>query len=346
MAPKFPTRPNSSNTAEIGINCAATIFNDSFGWIFRRIHQEHDFGVDAYIDYVSERNAVTGRAIAVQIKTGASYLSQKGNFHWYKDTKEHLNYFLNLQVPLLLIICDPATRICYWAALEKEKIDFQESGWRYPIPKSQVLDIGSLKSIEGLFAEAKDHVSEFETEHQMLGDIGDGYFIHYSIPRSAIESQDVTQLKKFIERISNSERLALSVQGKIYLATYGYEADSREVYEIDAIRKWALRARAEIRSWYLFAKTQDWMPSTLLWIAASTCHIHSSKFKFQKNRRPGYQLKGNPEELLNFLQECYIGLNADSDKWGWSTQYNYKVSKAIHNEIFPKLPFPPIERTE
>jgi hypothetical protein len=343
MAPKFPTRANSSNTAEVGINCASTIFNDTFGWIFRRTHQEHDFGVDAYIDYVSRSNAVTGRTIAAQIKTGASYLSTRGSMHWYKDTKEHLNYFLNLQIPVILIVCDPATRICYWAALEKDKVDFQDNGWRYPIPKMQTLDLKNFESIEHLFEEARDHVSEFEVEHQMLGDIGDDYFIHYSVPRSAIESQDVTQLKKFIDRISNSERLALSVQGKIYLATYGYETDPREVHEIDEVRKWARQARTEIKSWYLFAKTKDWMPSTLLWIATCTCHIFSSKLKLRRDGRASYQLTGKPEELMNFRKECFIGLNVDSDKWGWPMKYNYDVSKAIHHDLFPKVPFPPFK---
>ncbi|MFE8645428.1 DUF4365 domain-containing protein, partial [Sphingomonas sp. NCPPB 2930] len=342
MVKKFPTRPSSSTTADIGINCVATIFNDIFGWIFRRTHQEHDFGVDAYVDYVSKRNAVTGRTIAAQIKTGASYLSNKGSMHWYKDTKEHLNYFLNLQMPVLLIICDPNTKICFWAALEKDKVDFQESGWRYPIPKTQILDLQNFESIELLFGEAEDHVSKFEVEQQLLGKIGGEYFIHYSIPRSAIENRDTTQLKRFMSRISNSERLAKSIQGRIYLATYGYENDSREVNEIAEIREWAHQARNDIKSWYLFARTEKWVPSTLIWIAACTCEIISSKFEISNNGRAGYQLASTTQDLVNFKKECYDGLNIDSEKWGWPIKYSYDVSKAIHLEIFPSIPYPPL----
>jgi len=344
MAQQFPTRSKSSNTADIGINVASTIFNDDFGWIFRRTHQEHDFGVDAYVDHVTQDNAVTGRTIAAQLKTGVSYLAASGEYHWYKDTKEHLNYFLNLQMPVLLVICDPGSRVCYWAVLDKDKIDYQENGWRFPIPKQQVLGLDSKATIEALFGLPEDHVSEFEAEHEMLSDIGEDYFIHYSVPRFAIEQGDISQLKKFVDRLANSERLALAVQGKIYLATQGYEFDSREVYRIEEVRAWAKKARANIDSWYLFAKAKKWMPSTLLWIATCTCGITSAKFKVGPKGRPGYHIQGDPDEYLAFRKQCFQGLNQDTEKWGWSLEYNYKVSKAIHLDLFPQIPFPKLKK--
>ena len=90
MTEKFPKRPSTDKTAEIGINVVSTIFNDHFGWVFRRTHQEHDFGVDAFIDYVTDTGNVTGKFIAAQIKTGKSYLSSTGNMHWYKDNAINL----------------------------------------------------------------------------------------------------------------------------------------------------------------------------------------------------------------------------------------------------------------
>ena len=73
MNTAFPKRRKTDVTAEIGVNLVSTIVNDDFGWVFRRTHQEHDFGVDGYIDYVDSNGGVTGQFIAVQIKTGNSY---------------------------------------------------------------------------------------------------------------------------------------------------------------------------------------------------------------------------------------------------------------------------------
>lgn len=343
MAGRFPTRKGTGKTAEIGINVASTVFNDYFGWIFRRTHQEHDFGVDGYIDHVAEGGSVTGRSIACQIKTGASYLSASGNVHWYKDSTEHLNYFLNLPTPLILIICDPDARECYWAVLEKENVDFQEKGWRHPIPKNQVLNKKNIKEIEKLFGEAKDHVSDFEEDCRMLNAIGKDTFIQYSIPRSDIIKQDTSKLKSFITRISRNEKLALAVQGQLYICTYGYEQDAREVHQIKEIRCWAAKARDDINSWYLCANTDNWMPSTLIWMAACTCSIKSKPARLA-NGRKGHKIVGNTQDMLTFMDECFSGLNEATDKWGWSNQYNYNVSKMIHDELFPGMPFPELER--
>lgn len=333
MTENFPKRPNTGRTAEIGINVVSTIFNDDYGWVFRRTHQEHDFGVDGYVDYVSAAGSVTGQFIAVQIKTGKSYLTSSGQMHWYKDSKEHLNYFLNLPTPLLLIICDPDSKECYWSLLEKEKVDFNETGWRHPIPKEKKLDKISMEEIQALFGTIENHVSEFEQDQEMLSNIDEDSFIQYSIPRKDIESQNILSLKKFIARITRNEKLTLAVQGKLYIATYGYEDDPREVFQIPEIRRWALVARKEIKEWYLCAGEEQY--STLMWITTCTCAANVKKLK----RRGGRILvQTNPHKAVTFLRECFEGLNIATDKWGWSTKYNYGISKKIQKEILPHIP--------
>ena len=278
MSDKFPKRPTTNITAEIGINLVSTIFNDHFGWIFRRTHQEHDFGIDAYIDYVTPDGRVTGQFIAVQIKTGKSYISKNGSMHWYKDTQEHLNYFLNLPTPVILIICDPETRECYWASLDKDEVDFKDEDWRYPIQKSQRLCIESLDEIRSLFGNIEDHTSDFEQDINLLKAINDDSFIQYSVPKEDIEKLDLDNLKTFIKRITRNEKLTLAVQGKLYISTYGYEQDPREVHQIKEVRCWAEKARTEIKEWYLCANNKPKL-STLLWVAACTCAKQSRPIK-------------------------------------------------------------------
>jgi Domain of unknown function (DUF4365) len=243
MTEYFPKRLKTDITAETGINIVSTIINDYLGWVFRRTHQEHDFGIDAYVDYVTEDGRVTGKFIAVQVKTGKSYLTTNGQMHWYRDTKEHLNYFLNLPIPVVLIICDSDKRECYWAVLEKEHVDFRESGWRYPIPKSRKLCKESIGELSKLFGNIEDHVTDFEQDLNLLKLISETSFIQYNVPREDIEKRNLNNLKSFLDRITRSEKLTLAVQGKLYVATYGYENDSREVHQIREVRRWATKAR-------------------------------------------------------------------------------------------------------
>jgi hypothetical protein len=97
----FPKFVRQRQTGEVGINAVSSIVNDKFKWIFRRVNAEHDFGVDGYIDVVTDDGNVTGQSVAVQIKAGASFFRTKTaiGFVFYGETK-HLNYYLNLRVPI------------------------------------------------------------------------------------------------------------------------------------------------------------------------------------------------------------------------------------------------------
>ncbi len=338
---KLPKRLKTDITAEIGVNIVSTIFNDQFGWVFRRTHQEHDFGVDGYIDYVTPTGDVTGQFIAVQIKTGKSYLSNKGSHYWYKDTKEHLNYFLNLPTPVLLIICDPEKGICYWGKLDKNIIDFSDNGWKQPIPKEQILNVNHLGEITNLFGIIEDHVSEFEQDQSFLQSIEEDSFIQYSIPKDDIKKGNVKNLKSFLERITRNEKLTLAVQGKLYIASYGYENDTREVHQIKEIRKWAEKARKEIIVWYLCATNESRL-STLIWIAACTSGVKSN-LEVAPDGRKVWEVENDIVKLIEFVQECFHGLNEASEKWGWSEKYNYEISKKIHQELVPTVPFPSLK---
>ena len=338
MNTAFPKRRKTDVTAEIGVNLVSTIVNDDFGWVFRRTHQEHDFGVDGYIDYVDSNGGVTGQFIAVQIKTGNSYLSKSGSVHWYMDTKEHLNYFLNLPTPIVLIICDPSSKKCYWAVLKKEEVEFKGNSWRFPIPKSETLNKNSIEKFKRLFGDSIDHLAEFKEDQELLNLATSSSFIQYRVPRDDIESNNITNLQSFLSRITRNEKLTLEVQGKLYIGTYGYEGDSREVFQIKDVRKWAKKAREKINCWYLCASGGQ-IPPTLPWMAACTTNVNA-ELMVKPSGRSGYQIQYTAKELLDFMNECFDGLNKASDKWGWSTRLNYDISKLIHKELFPDMPFP------
>jgi len=338
MSETFPKRKITGKIAEVGINVASTIFNDHFGWIFRRTHQEHDFGIDGYVDYVSDEGNVTGQSIAVQIKTGKSYLSATGSMHWYKDSIGHLNYFLNLPTPIILIICDPDIRACYWAVLDKGKVDYDENGWRHPIPKLQILDHAQKNIIQNFFGETTNHIADFQEDQRLLKSITEDTFIQYSVPRRDIIELNTTNLRSFIDRLIRNEKLSLAIQGKLYISTYGYEFDKREVHEIKEIRRWAKKARKTINEWYLCSGNEKRF-STILWMATCTCGTKTvpSPSAAAKGR---VLVESNPEELITFMQECFAGLNEACDKWGWSHDMNYRISQQIHEELFSEIPFP------
>ena len=73
----YPSYTKSAQQGESGVNLIAQIVNDHFGWIFKRNHQEYDFGIDGQIEVITSTGAVTGQMVAVQIKYGTSFFKEK-----------------------------------------------------------------------------------------------------------------------------------------------------------------------------------------------------------------------------------------------------------------------------
>lgn len=338
MSSAFPKRRATDNTAEIGVNALSTVINDDFGWIFRRTHEEHDFGIDGYIDHVTSDGSVTGKVIAVQIKTGKSYLSAKGINHWYSDSKAHLNYYLNSPMPVLIVICDPRSRECYWALLDRSKVELQDHSWRHPVPKSQKLCRTQMGKIEPIFGEVEDHVFEHEQDMKLVRLASEGSLFQYSIPRSDIEDKNISNLRAFLNRLTRTEQLVLSVDGKLCISVAGYENDERELFEIREVRRWAKKARKKISEWYLCTNEHPRL-STLKWIALCTCK-NTYEWKTKPDGSLGYLIMFDSEELSEFVEECYEGLNIAAAKWGWSEDYIYKKSKAIFDELVQDTDYP------
>jgi len=71
--------------------------------------------VDSHIETADANGLATGRNIAVQIKSGASYIKQneKGDLVHYTDEK-HILYWAQHSLPVILIIFDPQTETAWW----------------------------------------------------------------------------------------------------------------------------------------------------------------------------------------------------------------------------------------
>ena len=79
--------------------------------IFHEIHKENDFGVDAFIEFVDDER-VLGNSIAVQIKSGSSYCTEKTCS--VPADRPHFEYWANHSLTVLGIVYDPSDRCAYW----------------------------------------------------------------------------------------------------------------------------------------------------------------------------------------------------------------------------------------
>jgi len=94
-------------------------------WIVREV-SERDYGIDCYIELVSNENTVTGDLLSVQLK-GTENLEWKYNkkkerrdatFSGIKI--ETINYWMNLPVPVFLFVAETSTKKLYFAPIKHQ----------------------------------------------------------------------------------------------------------------------------------------------------------------------------------------------------------------------------------
>ncbi|CAM3688934.1 DUF4365 domain-containing protein [Flavobacterium chungbukense] len=134
-----------NNIERLGVIETDRIITKQLGWIFRELPVA-DVGIDAIIEE-SENGNPTGKFIAAQIKTG------KGNFYIsdktiiYYASRVHYHYWLNLNIPIVLIAHFPEEEETYWEYIQESSFRKTKKKWKIEIPKNKILNEKSKQKL-------------------------------------------------------------------------------------------------------------------------------------------------------------------------------------------------------
>ncbi|MFK7834277.1 MAG: DUF4365 domain-containing protein [Winogradskyella sp.] len=148
-----------NSTERIGVNATERIFIRDFDWIFRE-QPIVDVGIDALIEQ-SENGNPTGKFIALQIKSGKGNFSVSSNKLTYYISNIHYNYWLNFDIPILLIAHIPETNKTYWIEITDRNIKPTKKQWKIEIPLKNKLESKAKPLITKL-------LTKLNTEYQSI----------------------------------------------------------------------------------------------------------------------------------------------------------------------------------
>ena len=90
MIKGFPQFTPNARKGERGVDVVSRVVHEQFKWLFKRNHQEHDFGIDGQLEVVTDEGAVTGQMLAVQIKYGKSFFDERNKWGYvYRGELKH-----------------------------------------------------------------------------------------------------------------------------------------------------------------------------------------------------------------------------------------------------------------
>jgi hypothetical protein len=137
---EYPEVTDKDKLGSKGMRIVQDIVEDELEWVFRS-QTTRDFGIDAQIEVITDKKQATGKIIATQIKCGRSFFKET-NDHGYvfRPKRKHIRYWLDHSLPVLVIICHPATRECWWVEVTSKNIIRTGKGWKTVLPFERRLE--------------------------------------------------------------------------------------------------------------------------------------------------------------------------------------------------------------
>jgi hypothetical protein len=321
----FPKINRSTQKGEQGMTILKEIIENDLGWFFRPNHLEHDFGIDGYMDIITDSGQITGKSIAFQLKSGSSYFTDQNEIGIiFKGERKHLNYYLNLEIPILIIILDINSRIAFWEVFDGAKTEQSGDNWKMTIPRMHQLNVNSKKELLKFVGPITDYVSQLENEWKLNQLLTTGSKrIIFRIPREEITNKRFDFITSALRRIQATPDLILSLKGKVDISFDNYDDDKRELFEIQEVKDWIIELYSLSNCWpYLMALDQA---SAFLKLAFY-CFVPFIEKRIVDGR---FQLEYETKNSSLFLWNLFEKLNDYCKQNGLSEETNKEISEKI-----------------
>lgn len=306
MTTGFPRYSPSAKIGELGVQIVNRIVSDTFGWLFKRNHQEHDFGIDGQIELVTDESAVTGQMLGVQIKCGKSFLKERNKWGFiYRGELKHFNYLVNYPLPVVICVCDPDTHECYWVRFRAEDTDVTDKGWKITVPFENALRNAKQELLD-LVGPVRDGLAELEGYWQMNRLIVETSVIYYVLDTFDVRAKEVAKPRAFFDRMLATRQIASECQGKVEIMFSGYDDDPRELFEISEVRAYVAVLDAMLPDLLFFARIEK--PTHTLSTFA-LCQIDVKWIKDDPTRGGKKQVLYDVRQMGNFLDRHTPYLN-------------------------------------
>lgn len=323
MTKGFPTYSKAARAGDQGVEVVSRIINENFGWLFKRNHQEHDFGIDAQVEVILDNGAVTGQILALQIKNGPSFFNEKNRWGYvFRGEQKHFNYLANYPVTVLIVLCHPKSNDCYWVRFDPAATSRAGENWKITIPFENKL-AEAKATIMGFLPPPADYLNEIQSYWAINEVLVSHDHFCYIIGREEIKSLDVTEARAFFDRIRSSKELVAHCQGRVEIGFHGYDTDPRELFEIPEMRKFVPILADALPDLFFFAYTGE-RGHTLKTFAMCLTEVKKlSNMPNEKNKIPVEVLT---DKIAEFLESHWLGLNELTEWVGMPIEENKRIS--------------------
>lgn len=216
-------------------------------WLFRE-QAVSDVGIDAHLEIVVEGLA-TGRLLALQIKSGESYFREAvAEGFVYRSDQEHLDYWLNHSLPVVVVICKPGTQEAYWQVVSDQTVVRTDHGWKMVIPSAHRFRadaVGRLQAIAAGFAPSPEGQRRLVTT--------EGLMHPDSLPEALLNNSDLVDKDRCVIEVSSIVysccRIA-SIDDFLAVLVSTNSPDGTVLILNRAVGRWSIAGQLPVRTKY------------------------------------------------------------------------------------------------
>jgi len=321
----YPKYGKSQRFGKAGESFINSFVHHKLGWIYRSVHQESDFGIDGYVDIVTNEN-VTGQTIGIQVKCGDSFFNRKteGGIR-YDGEKKHLNYYLNCPFPIVLVVLKSDCSEGKWVEFNANITSPSKNGWWIEIPEKNVLDLSVKADWEFVAGPVSDNSEKIALLWQVNDTLDKTDFGVYLIHKDDVLSCNFAGLRHVIDRLSRNRESLLKNRGTLEVLIAGYDDDAREAYEIPEIRHWYRKSiEAGIPWFYFLGKQANGMGLIVLLLACCDTEV-----KWTKSGNTYVEI-ADVHQVLEWFDQNYGNLNRFTQDKGLPLEINKEMSDTAY----------------
>lgn len=327
----FPKRNDSVKKGATGQSFFQYFVNDELECVYHPINQENDFGIDGYIELVVD-HCVSGKLVGVQLKHGSSFFKAPTSYGYkYVGDNKHLNYYLNSQSPIFIVIMDECFDKMHWVKFDIAKtLPLNDNNWWIEIPSDNQLKTNFKQAI----FESSTPIIDFDKQIQFNWGINAALqnydYRVIAIPKSEIVSQSFSFVNEFMERLSANKKFLIESRSSLDIFFPEYDDDPCEIFQIPEIMMWLQKSIDIGIPWFYFLNTKGKNTGLHLLVHSycSPVTITSSPVEIMKNRR-GYLVNYSGSDLGHFLEKNFINMNCFMEKHNIGLEINKEISSGI-----------------
>jgi hypothetical protein len=328
--PKYGKSQTSGRTGESFIDY---FVHYKLQWIYRSTHQESDFGIDGYIDIVTDE-CVTGQTIGVQVKCGNSYYDKKssGGIH-YDGKKKHLNYYLNSPYPIILLVLNSDCSKGCWVEFNANITSPSKNGWWIEVPETNVLNLSAKEKWESVVGPVTDYSDQVASSWRFNEILDESSFGTYIVHKEAILACEFKGIRGAIDRLSRNREALIKNRGTLEVLISGFDDDPREVYEIPEIRNWYSESiRIGIPWFYFLGNHFDGMGLNVLLLAYCDVVV-----KYKESGNTCVEII-DTKRVVQWLKQNFHNLNQFASDKNIPDEINMEMSQQAYMIVSGILP--------